>query len=194
MPLAATMSTPIASGNSWLITPNVGLTIWTLVVFGISLYILSKAAFPRIRNALDERRRTIEESLTSAQRTREEAEQLLAEYRARLHEARGQAEEIVKRARQTAEAHEQEARERARAIAAEGSARAAREIEEATRRALRELRSEVAELTVLAAEKVTRKALDEGDQRRLVDEALRELDFSTVAGGNGAGAGEPGAA
>lgn len=194
MPLAATMSTPIASGNSWLITPNVGLTIWTLVVFGISLYILSKAAFPRIRNALDERRRTIEESLTSAQRTREEAEQLLAEYRARLHEARGQAEEIVKRARQTAEAHEQEARERARAIAAEGSARAAREIEEATRRALRELRSEVAELTVLAAEKVTRKALDEADQRRLVDEALRELDFSTVAGGNGAGDGEPGAA
>ena len=73
MPLAATMSTPIASGNSWLITPNVGLTIWTLVVFGISLYILSKAAFPRIRNALDERRRTIEESLSSAQRTREEA-------------------------------------------------------------------------------------------------------------------------
>ena len=168
MPLAATMSTPIASGNSWLITPNVGLTIWTLVVFGISLYILSKAAFPRIRNALDERRRTIEESLTSAQRTREEAEQLLAEYRARLREAR----------------------ERAREIAAEGSARAAREIEEATRRALRELRSEVAELTVLAAEKVTRKALDAADQRRLVDEALRELDFSSVAGGNGSGAGE----
>jgi F-type H+-transporting ATPase subunit b len=194
MPLAATMSTPIASGNSWLITPNVGLTIWTLVVFGISLYILSKAAFPRIRNALDERRRTIEESLSSAQRTREEAEQLLAEYRARLHEARGQAEEIVKRARQTAEAHEQEARERAREIAAEGSARAAREIEEATRRALRELRSEVAELTVLAAEKVTRKSLDEADQRRLVDEALRELDFAAVAGGNGAGAGEPGQA
>jgi len=194
MPLAATMSTPIASGNSWLITPNVGLTIWTLVVFGISLYILSKAAFPRIRNALDERRRTIEESLSSAQRTREEAEQLLSEYRARLHEARGQAEEIVKRARQTAGAHEQEARERAREIAAEGSARAAREIEEATRRALRELRSEVAELTVLAAEKVTRKALDDADQRRLVEEALHELDLSTVAGGNGAGAGEPGRA
>jgi F-type H+-transporting ATPase subunit b len=190
MPLAATMSTPVASGNSWLITPNVGLTIWTLVVFGISLYILSKAAFPRIRRVLDERRETIAQSLSSAQRTREEAEQLLAEYRARLHEARGQAEEIVKRARQTAEAHEQEARERAREIAAEGSARAAREIEEATRRALRELRSEVAELTVLAAEKVTRKALDEADQRRLVDEALRELDLSTVAGGNGAGAGE----
>ena len=44
---------------------------------------------------------------------------------------------------------------------------------------------------MLAAEKVTRKALDDADQRRLVDEALRELDFSTVAGGNGAGAGEP---
>jgi F-type H+-transporting ATPase subunit b len=190
-PLDTIMSTPIASSsNSWLITPNVGLTIWTLVVFGISLYILSKVAFPRIGAALDRRRQAIEDSIDSAQRTREEAEALLDDYRARLHEARGQAEEIVKRARQTADSHEQEARERAQQIATEGSARAAREIEEATRRALRELRDEVAELTVLAAEKVTRKTLDEADQRRLVEEALSELDFSAVAGGNGSGGAE----
>jgi len=176
-------STIIAASQSWLITPNVGLMIWLLVVFGISLYILTKWVFPRIRNALDERARTITDAIDSAQRTREEAEALLAEYRERLHEARGQAEDIVTRARQTAHAHEQEAREQAQRISAEGSARAAREIEEATRRALQELRNEVAQLTVLAAEKVTRKALDEADQRRLVEEALQELDFSSLSGG-----------
>jgi F-type H+-transporting ATPase subunit b len=178
----------LAASKSWLITPNVGLMIWLLLVFAISLYILIKVAFPRIRNALDERRRSIDEAIDSADRTRQEAEALLAEYRARLHEARGQAEEIVVRARQTAQAHEREAREQAQRITADGTARAAREIEEATRRALQELRNEVAELTVLAAEKVTRKALDEADQRRLVEEALGDLDFSALSGAGPAGA------
>jgi F-type H+-transporting ATPase subunit b len=173
---------PLASNGSFLVKPNIGLTIWTLVVFAVSLFIMWKAVFPRIRNALDARSRMIAESIDSAERTRQEAEALLAEYRARLHEAREQSEEIVQRARQTAQSHEREAREQARAIAAEGSARAAREIEEATRRALQELRNEVAQLTVMAAEKVTRKSLDEADQRRLVEEALGELDFSALAG------------
>jgi F-type H+-transporting ATPase subunit b len=178
----------VAASQSWLITPNVGLMIWLLVVFGISLYILAKYVFPRIRKALDDRAASINDAIDSAQRTREEAEKLLAEYRARLHEARGQAEEIVVRARQTAQAHEREARDQAQKIASDGAARAAREIEEATRRALQELRSEVAQLTVLAAEKVTRKALDEADQRRLVEEALQELDFSSLSGGPAAAA------
>ena len=103
------ISTPIASSsNSWLITPNVGLTIWTLVVFLISLYILNKVVFPRIRDALDRRRASIDESIDAAERTRQEADKLLADYRARLHAAREQAEEIVQRARQAAESHEHE--------------------------------------------------------------------------------------
>ena len=173
----------LAASQSWLITPNVGLMIWLLVVFAISLYILTKYVFPRIRTALDERAKSITDAIDSAQRTREEAESLLAEYRARLHEARGQAEEIVTRARQTAQAHEREAREQAQTIASEGAERAAREIEHATQRALQELRDEVAQLTILAAEKVTRKSLDEADQRRLVEEALHELDYSAISGG-----------
>ena len=103
----------LAASQSWLITPNVGLMIWLLVVFAISLYILTKFVFPRIRTALDDRARSINDAIDSAQRTREEAESLLAEYRARLHEARGQAEDIVSRARQTAQSHEHEARENA---------------------------------------------------------------------------------
>ena len=57
-----------------------------------------------------------------------------------------------------------------------------RDIEAETRRAIQEIRAEVADLTILATEKVTRKALDEDDQKRLVEEALGELDFSSLGG------------
>ncbi len=178
--LTAIISSPLAS-ESWLITPNVGLMVWTFVVFGISLYILIKAVFPRITAALDERRATIDESIDHAERVREEADHILAEYRERLAEARAQSEEIVQRARQTADSHEQEAKERGRRLLAEAAQRAERDIEAATERALGDLRNEVADLTVMATEKVTRKALDEADQRRLVQEALSELDFSGLS-------------
>ncbi|HUB36382.1 MAG TPA: F0F1 ATP synthase subunit B [Solirubrobacteraceae bacterium] len=183
-PLAAIPDTPLASGsNSWLITPNVGLTIWTLVVFLVSLYILNKVAFPRIRDALDQRRTSINESIDAAERTRAEAEKILKEYRERLEEARAQSQEIVQRARQTAESHEHEARDRGKEIIAEAAKRAERDIEVASKRALDDIRREVADLTIMATEKVTRKSLDDADQRRLVEEALEELDFSGISPG-----------
>ena len=132
--LASLPSTPIVASSSWLITPNVGLMVWILVVFAISLYILKKVVFPRITAALDERRVGIEESIDSAARTRAEAEKILAEYRERLKEARAQSEEIIQRARQTAESHEHEARERSQEILAEAAKRAERDIDAATKR------------------------------------------------------------
>jgi F-type H+-transporting ATPase subunit b len=172
-----------ASSSSFLVQPGIGLMLWVLVVFGVSMWLLAKFVFPRISEALEKRQKAIEDSIDSAQRTREEAEKLLAEYRERLAEARTQSDEIVQRARQTAETHEREAKEQGRQIAADASARAARDIEAATVRALGELRSEVANLTVLATEKVTRKVLDSSDQKRLVEEALGELDFSGISTG-----------
>jgi F-type H+-transporting ATPase subunit b len=183
-PFATIPSLPIASSSSsWLITPNVGLMIWTFLVFGISLYILIKTVFPRIREVLDERAATIDESIDSAERTRTEAEGVLAEYRERLKEARAQSEEIVQRARQTADSHEHEARDRAQEILAEAAKRAEREIDAATKRALDDIRREVADLTILATEKVVRKTLDDSDQRRLVEEALSEMDLSALSSG-----------
>jgi F-type H+-transporting ATPase subunit b len=173
----------LASSGNFLVKPGIGLMVWTLVVFGATMILLSRLAFPRITEALDRRQKEIEDSIDSAQRTREDAEKLLAEYRERLQEARAQSDEIVQRARQTAETHEREAKEQGRQIAADASARAARDIEAATARALQELRKEVADLTVLATEKVTRKVLDDADQRRLVEEALGELDFSGISSG-----------
>jgi F-type H+-transporting ATPase subunit b len=167
--------------GSFLVSPNVGLMIWTLVVFAISLYILRKAAFPRIQEALDKRQRAIEESIDNAERARKESRELLDEYRERLKDARSQADEIVARARKTGENHERESFEEAKAKREELMEQTRRDIEAETRRAIQEIRSEVADLTVAATEKVTRKSLNEDDQKRLVEEALGELDFSALA-------------
>jgi F-type H+-transporting ATPase subunit b len=174
---------PLASSGNFLVKPGIGLMVWTLLVFGITMLLLSRLAFPRISAALDKRQRAIEDSIDSAERTRAEAEQLLAEYRQRLQEARAQADEIVHSARQMGETHEREAKEQARELSAEAAARAQRDIEAATQRALQELRREVADLTIAATEKVTRKTLDGADQKRLVEEALGELDFSGISSG-----------
>jgi F-type H+-transporting ATPase subunit b len=169
-------------GGSFLVSPDVGLMIWTLLVFGLSMYLLGKLAFPRIAEALDRRQKAIEESIDAAERTRTEAEQILAEYRERLAEARGQADEIVARARKTGEAAENEIVAEARSKREEMMEQTRRDIEAETRRAIQAIRAEVADLTVLATEKVARKSLTDDDQKRLVEEALSELDFASLSG------------
>jgi F-type H+-transporting ATPase subunit b len=181
--MAAIPTSVLASSGSFLIKPGIGLMIWTLLVFGVTMLLLSRLAFPRISEALDRRRKAIEESIDTAERTRVEADEILAEYRERLKEARVQAEEIVQRARQAAETHERESKERGQEILADASKRAEHDIEAARSRALDDLRREVADLTILATEKVTRKTLDAADQRRLVEEALGELDLSAISSG-----------
>jgi F-type H+-transporting ATPase subunit b len=181
--LGAPSTHVLAANGSFLIKPGIGLMVWTLIVFGATMILLSRLAFPRISEALGRRQKAIEDSIDTAERTRTEAEQMLSEYRERLKEARGQAEEIVQRARQTADTHEHEAKERGAEIVAEAAKRAERDIEAATKRALDDIRKEVADLTIMATEKVTRKTLDDSDQKRLVEEALSELDFSAISAG-----------
>jgi vacuolar-type H+-ATPase subunit H len=107
--------TPVASSGSFLISPSVGLMVWTLLLFALSMIILWKLAFPRITEALDRRQHAIEESIDHAERIRHQADEILAEYRERLKEARGQAEEIIERARKAGEVHERESEAEAKA-------------------------------------------------------------------------------
>ncbi|MGH2859451.1 MAG: F0F1 ATP synthase subunit B [Solirubrobacteraceae bacterium] len=177
----AALAPAASSGGSFLISPNVGLMVWTLILFVISMIILGRVAFPQITAALDRRQKAIEDSIDAAQDTRRKADEMLAEYRERLGEARGQADEIVARARRAAETHERESQEEARTSRERMMEQTRRDIEAETRRAIQEIRREVADLTVMAAEKVTRKTLTEDDQRRLIEDALSELDFSALA-------------
>ena len=170
-------------GGSFLVSPSVGLMVWTLFLFGVSMFILWKVAFPRIQDALDRRQRAIEEAIDTAERTRRDADQLLAEYRERLTAARQQADDIVARARKAGEQQEADAVAAGKRRREELLEQARKDIETETRRAIQEIRAEVADLTILATEKVTRKTLTGDDQRRLVDEAVAELDFATLSQG-----------
>ena len=168
--------------GSFLVSPEIGLMVWTLILFGICLLILSKVAFPRIAEALDRRQKAIEDSIDTAERTRRDADELLAEYRERLTAARQQADDIVTRARKAGEQQEADFVARGKARREELLEQARRDIQSETRRAIQEIRAEVADLTILATEKVTRKTLTDEDQRRLVQEAVSELDFATLSG------------
>ena len=179
--LAAAEAGGEEEGGSFLVTPDVGLMIWTLLVFGLTMLLLWKLAFPRIAAALDRRQQAIEESIDAAERTRVEADQLLAEYRERLTAARHQADEIVARARKAGEQQEADAVNAGKARREELVEQARKDIETETRRAIQEIRAEVADLTILATEKVTRKTLKGPDHRRLVDEAIAELDFAALS-------------
>ena len=175
-------------GGSFLVSPGLGLMIWTLIAFGITMLVLSKTALPKIGEALEKRANAIKDNIKASEDTRKEADALLSEYRERLKEAREQADDIVARARKASDSLTAEATSEGKAKREELVAAARKDIETETRRSLELIRKEVADLTVIATEKVTRKSLDSDDQKRLVEEALAEVDFSALAGsaaGNG---------
>lgn len=190
-PLAAFAQEPAAkeeeSGN-FIVQPKIGLMIWTLVVFFLTMWVLKRKALPAIQEFLDKRANAIKESIEHAEQTRKEADELLEEYRARLKEAREQADDIIARARKAAEAAEAAAVVEGKAKREQQVEAARGDIETETRRALDRIRNEVADLTVLATEKVTRMSLSDDDHKRLVEEALQEIDFGALAGDvNGGG-------
>ena len=174
------MSTPLAANALIQVTP--GLMIWTIVCFLITLFVLKRFAFGPIQKAIDERRDRIRQSLTEADNAREEARRLLEEHRKLLAGARTDADEILGEARRIGEANERRMREELEADRQRRLEETRKQIEAETRRALEQIRLEVVDHSLLAATKVTRKSLDDADHKRLIEEAVGELDFSVLEG------------
>jgi F-type H+-transporting ATPase subunit b len=163
-----------------LIQVTPGLMIWTVVCFLISLFVLKRYAFGPIQKLIDERRERIRQSIEEADHAREEARSLLEEHRKLIGQAKTEAEDILVEARKVADANERRMREETEADRQRRLEDTRKQIEAETRRALEQIREEVAELSLVAAEKVTRKSLDDADHRRLIEEAVGELDFSVL--------------
>src|SRR5436305_1897142 len=161
-----------------LISVTPGLMIWTIVCFLIALFVLKRYAFGPIQKVIDERRERIRVALQEADDARAEARRMLEEHRALIGQARGEAEEILSEARRTRESMERRMREETETERQRRLEETRREMQAETQRALEQIRSEVAELTLVAATKVTGKVLDDADHRRLIDDAVRDLDFS----------------
>ena len=159
-----------------------GLMIWTIVCFLITFFVLKKFAFGPIQATIDARRERIQSAIDEADNARIEARNLVEEHRKLIGQAKSESEEILSEARRVADAQ----RERVRAETEEDRQRrleeTRRQIEQATQQALGQIREEVGKLSLVAAEKITRKSLTAADQQRLIDEALAEIDFSQLEG------------
>jgi F-type H+-transporting ATPase subunit b len=165
-----------------LISVTPGLMIWTIVCFLITLFVLKRFAFGPIQSMIDERQARIRASIDEADHAREEARKLLEEHRALIASARGDAEAILAEARRVGDSTRERVREEAEVDRQRRLEETHRQVEAETRRALEEIRAEVADLTLLAATKVTGKSLTDADHKRLIEESIRELDFSQLEG------------
>ena len=159
-----------------------GLMIWTLVAFAITFYVLRKYAFGPIQKAIDDRREKIRMSIQEADRARDEARKLLEEHRALIGKAKGEAEEILAEARRIGDSQRERVKEETEADRQRRLEETKRQIEAETQRALEMIRAEVASLTLIATTKVTGKVLDRDDHKRLIEDAIGELDFSALEG------------
>ena len=166
--------------DSGLIKVVPGLMIWTVVCFLITLFVLKRFAFGPIQKMLDERRERIRRSIEEAEKARAEARRLLEEHRALIGQARGQAEQILAEARKVAESQRRRVKEETEADRLRRLEETRRQIEAETHRALEQIRAEVADLTLVATAKVTGKVLDDADHRRLIEDAIGDLDFSAL--------------
>jgi F-type H+-transporting ATPase subunit b len=169
-----------ADNSSDLVKPFPGLMIWTLVVFFVAFLVLRKYAFGPLAELVEKRRTIVRENLEASEHAREEAQKLLDEYKQQLAAARREAGEIVERARVTGAELERQMREEATAQRERDVTAAKQAIEAETRQSIEQIKNQVADLTLLATEKVVGRALNEAEGRRLVEEALSEVDFSQL--------------
>jgi F-type H+-transporting ATPase subunit b len=174
------MNSVLAANPLIEVTP--GLMIWTIVCFLATFFVLRKFAFGAIQRIIDERRQRIREALAEADQARSEARAMLEEHRTMMAQARGQAEEILAEARRVTESQRKRLRDELDVDRQRRLEETERQIQAETQRALALIRAEVADLTVVATQKVTGKILDDKDHKRLIEDAIRELDFSVLEG------------
>jgi F-type H+-transporting ATPase subunit b len=156
--------------------------IWTIICFGITFFVLRKYAFGPIQQMIDARREKIEQAIAEADNARQEARKMLEEHKQLIGQAKSEAEEILSEARRVGDAQRERVRQETEEDRQRRLEETRRQIEQATHQALGQIREEVGKLSLLAAEKITRKSLTGSDQQRLIDEALAEIDFKQLEG------------
>ena len=169
-----------SGGSSGLIEVVPGLMIWTLICFAITFFILKRFAFGPIQRTIDERRDRIRKAVEEADSARAEARDLLEQHKQLIGQAKGEAADILADARKVADAQIERVKGEAEEERQRRLEETRRQIDAETKRSLDLIRAEVADLTLEATARVTGKVLDSEDQRRLIDEAIAELDFSAL--------------
>lgn len=182
LPLLAQEHGELAGGGGGgLMSLQVNLMFWTLVIFVILFVLLSKFAFPAILGAVEAREKALEEAIEGAKRDREEAARLLEEHRRQIEAARGDAQRLIAEGRATAEKMRQESLAQTQQEQQAILERARREIETERDKAILQLRRETVELAIAGASKVIEQNLDGPKNRQIVETYLSSLGSQTLS-------------
>ncbi len=173
MPLLAALLAAAAKGG--LTDLNLGLVIWTIVLFAIFAFLLGKLGWKPMLDMIEQREKGIADSVEGARLARDEAAALLAQHKELLREAGQQREAMMKQALADAEQARANLMNQAKAESARLVEKAREQIEREKDIAVRDLRAQVADLAVQAASKIVTSSLTPDAQRKLVDEFLETL-------------------
>jgi F-type H+-transporting ATPase subunit b len=165
-------------GRVNLLTPNGGLMFWTIIIFAVLLFVLSRYAFRPMLAAVEAREHSLQRALDEARASREEAMRVLADHRQQLEAARGEAQRLIAEGRATAEQVRTDLLEQTRAQQQEMMERARRDIETEKTNAIADLRREAVDLAIAGASKVIERNLDSQADRKLVETFLGSLQLA----------------
>ena len=164
-----------------LLSPQGGLMIWTLIIFLILFFVLSKYAFKPITAAVEAREKALEDAIAGAKADREAAAKLLEEHRAQLEAGRNEAQKLIVEGRQIGDKVRADMIEETRTQQQDMLDRARREIEAEKVRAIAELRREAVDLAIAGASKVIEKNLDDDSNRKIVENFLSTIPVTPTA-------------
>jgi F-type H+-transporting ATPase subunit b len=162
-----------------LVTPAIGLVFWSVLIFLILLFLLKAFAWKPILNAVNQRNESIQEALAAADRAKEEMIKLTAENENVLKEARIERDKILKEARDMKDKTIAEAKVQAKVEADMLISSAKSAIQNEKRAAINQIKNEVANLSVLIAEKILDKELgNKADQKALIEDMLNKTNIN----------------
>lgn len=159
-----------------IIQPAPGSIIWTIAVFAVLLFVLRKWAWKPILDGLQKREDGIHRNIAEAEKSRQEAQELLQQYRTQLDQARKEAQKMINEANARAETIHQERKKEIETEAHAMIEKARLEIEQERQKVIQDLRHEVVEIALTAAGKVVGQALRAEDHRELIDREIEKLN------------------
>ncbi len=181
--MAATLPALLAAaegGGGGLADVNLGLTIWTIVLFALFAAVLARFGWGPLLRAVEEREKSIRDAVEGAQRAQTEAQALLVQHKEALAQARREREELIKQAMAEAQQLRTDLIAQARADAEHLTQKAKDQIERETRAAIQELRAQVVDLAVDAAAKIVESSLTPDAQRKLVEDFIAKLPTTSA--------------
>jgi F-type H+-transporting ATPase subunit b len=171
----------ILAAEGWTnpILPAANEIVWGAISFVVLFILLRKVAYPPIKKGMEARSERIRNTLAEADKTREEAQSILDDYRRQLADAKSESSRIIEEARQAADKIRQDLRKQAETEVAEIKQRAQDDIATQASRTMADLQARASLLVIELAEKVVERNLDEDTNKALIERFIDEMESTS---------------